>query len=167
MANKCHSTSRQSLEEEGSTPSAVITRFECLDRPGGGGLADRMLMQRKTFLRAFSVGGRGQISMGIVGAAAEGRDPPLLLLPRYSRLFKNPTSISCKFYGRHGGSDAANAMLPSSRPSRRIRGQLISLMCHVRRTCLTAPLRQRGSGERIWPRPTASERATLCGSYAR
>ena len=131
--SESHSTSRQVLEEEGSTPSAVITRFECLDRPGGGGLADRMLMQRKTFLRAFSVGGRGQISMGIVGATAEGRDPPLLLLPRHSRLFKNPTSISCKFYDRHGLLvDAAYAKLPSSRPSRRIRGQLISLMCHVR-----------------------------------
>ena len=96
--SKTHPTSRQSSEEQGSTPSAVITRFECLDRPrlGDGGLADRMLMQRKTFLRVRLL--RRWPRTNFNGhcwrrAVAEGRDPPLLLLPRYSRLFKNPTSI--------------------------------------------------------------------------
>ena len=91
---KTHSTSRQSFEEGGIYPLRCHNAFRIplTDREGGR-QADRMLMQRKTFLRAFSVGGRGQISMGIVGATAEGRDPPLLLLPRHSRLFKNPTSI--------------------------------------------------------------------------
>ena len=58
--------------EGGSTPSAVITRFESLDRPTDRQTdRDRMLMQRKMFLRSVAVGGR-QISMGIVSAAEGG-----------------------------------------------------------------------------------------------
>ena len=95
-----HSTSRQSFAEQGSTLSAVITRFECLDRPRPGERrASGPHADAKENVPARppcpSVAA-DKFQWALLAPRRRGGAGPstvLLLLPRHSRLFKNPTSI--------------------------------------------------------------------------